>query len=144
MKYPHLIINCDGGARGNPGSAAVGVVIRIMNDELRIKIKEIVKFGKYIGEATNNVAEYTAVFEALTYLKTHSIQSERIDFLLDANLVVQQLSGVFKVKNTTLKDLFLKIRFLENAVSRGVSYIYIPREKNGEADRLVNQALDEL
>ena len=143
MNHARLIINTDGGARGNPGPAAVGVVIRIMNNELRIKSKEGIKFGKHIGDATNNVAEYTAVIEALNYLKTHDIYSEKIDFFLDANLVVQQLSGIFKIKNPTLKDLFLKIRFLEKDVGRGVTYTHIPREKNQEADRLVNEVLDE-
>ena len=143
MNHARLIINTDGGARGNPGPAAVGVVIRIMNNELRIKSKEGVKFGKHIGDATNNVAEYTAVIEALNYLKAHDIYSEKIDFFLDANLVVQQLSGIFKIKNPTLKDLFLKIRFLEKDVGRGVTYTHVPREKNKEADRLVNEVLDE-
>jgi len=132
-----LIIHTDGGARGNPGPAGIGVVIEQDG-------KIIHEFGKTIGETTNNVAEYTAVIEALTYLKTRNTQLETISFLLDSKLVVEQLNGNYKIKDAKLRELSLKIRMLEQELSGGViTYAHVPREKNKEADRLVNQALDD-
>lgn len=127
-----LIIHTDGGARGNPGPAAVGVVI-----------DNVVSFGKRIGETTNNVAEYTAVIEALK--KVESLKSKvksEIHFFLDSNLVVQQLNGKFKVKDAKLRLLLIEVRMLEQEVGGEVSYDYVPREENRRADFLVNQALD--
>lgn len=128
MKY---IVHTDGGARGNPGPAAIGVVIQ-----------NIVEFGRRIGEATNNVAEYTAVIEALNYIKSKTDKNVDIQFFLDSNLVVQQLNGRFKVKDPTLRELLMKIKILEQEIGEGVTYLYVPREKNRRADFLVNQALD--
>ncbi len=136
-----LNIYTDGGARGNPGPAAIGVVIK---DVLGYKIKEI---GKRIGEATNNTAEYRAVVEALQYvggqLSVVSKQKiEKIQFYLDSNLVVNQLNGLFKVKNGEIRNFIIRIRQLESEVGGNVSYTYIPREKNWEADRIVNDVLN--
>lgn len=138
-----LIIHTDGGARGNPGPAAVGVVIETDNRKL------IAEFGKRIGETTNNVAEYTAVREALAYLKSQipnpndqTKEKNVIQFFLDSNLVVQQLNGIFKVKDPNLRKLFFDVRMYEHEIGGVVSYTYVPREKNRRADFLVNQALD--
>src|SRR3989304_9775320 len=124
---------CDGGARGNPGPAAFGYGIK--------KDGQIVKSGNgYIGIATNNVAEYTAVIEALTWLES-SYPKVNLTFYLDSELVVSQLSGIYKVKNSNIRDLVFKIRTLESNFGQ-VNYKHIPREKNKQADRLVNLALD--
>lgn len=133
--HNQLIIHTDGGARGNPGPAAIGVVI-----EKEGKI--IHEFGKTIGETTNNVAEYTAVIEALIWLASKNYTLEIKNFFLDSKLVVEQLNGRFKLKNANLRELFLKIKILEQEVGGVITYQYIPREKNTQADFLVNQALD--
>lgn len=128
-----MTVFADGGARGNPGPAAVGVVV--YEDG-----KQIAAFGKRIGKATNNVAEYTAVAEALRYLRLK--KPKRVSFFLDSNLVVEQLNGRFKVKDPTLRELFVRIRILEGEVGGEIVYARVPREDNGRADSLVNQALD--
>lgn len=128
----------DGGARGNPGPAAIGVVF-IDED------KEIGHISKTIGIATNNVAEYTAVIEALSWLISNfkKISSfDKIQFFLDSQLVVSQLNGLFKVKNSNLRELIFEIRKKESELAKEVFYSYIPREKNKLADNFVNEALD--
>ena len=134
-----LIIYTDGGARGNPGPAAVGVVIQQEG-------KILAQFGKRIGKTTNNVAEYTGVIEALTWLKDNPMNQLTdqpiIQFFLDSNLVVNQLNGTFKIKDTNLRLLLSKIRTLEQEINGEIYYTYIPREQNTQADLLVNGALD--
>lgn len=126
-------INCDGGSRGNPGHAAYGFVVK--------KDGKIVKEGYgYIGIATNNFAEYTALVEALKWLAV-SAPEENLEFNLDSQLVVSQLTGQYKVKNAIIKDLVSKVKELE-AKFTSISYKHIPREQNKEADALVNMALD--
>ena len=129
------IINvfCDGGARGNPGPAAWGFVIK--KDGVTVHQK-----GGYIGIATNNVAEYTAVVEALTYLEKQ-FKGQELRFFVDSQLVASQLSGIFKVKNPTIREMVLNIRILENSFGK-ITYTQIPRAQNTEADRQVNIALD--
>jgi len=131
-----LIIHTDGGARGNPGPAAIGVVIE--HDG-----KKITEFGKTIGETTNNVAEYTAVIEALGWIKSHcQKETNQIHFYLDSTLVVNQLNGLFKVKDARLRDLLSKARIVEQEIGGVIMYFAIPREQNKRADMLVNYALD--
>jgi ribonuclease HI len=132
-----LSVFTDGGARGNPGPAAVGFVVKDSQD------KTLVEAGKYIGQATNNVAEYRAVIEALLWIKEHlSFRPAQIIFSLDSKLAVNQLNGLFKVKNHGLRNLIVKVRQLERGVGGNVAYRFIPREKNKKADTLVNQSLD--
>lgn len=142
----NIVVHTDGGARGNPGPAAVGVVIEILNIKNQISNKEekkVVEISKRIRETTNNVAEYMAVREALTWLKNSPLlQLSNIQFYLDSNLVVNQLNGRFKVKDPVLRELLAQIRILEQEVGGGVRYIMVPREQNRHADFLVNQALD--
>ncbi len=123
----------DGGARGNPGPAAVGVVVLIGGQKLVI--------GKSIGKATNNIAEYSAVIEALRLVKENSFVSN-INFFLDSELVVKQLNGEYKVKDEKLKKLYFEIREFVFSYPKTVTFSHIPREKNKEADALVNKALD--
>lgn len=132
MKY---IVHTDGGARGNPGPAAIGVVIEEASDR-----SKIVEFGKRIGEATNNVAEYKAVIEALKNIKGKA--ATEIIFFLDSVLVVNQLNGTFKVKDGKLRELLIGVRTLEAETGGTIRYQVIPREKNSRADFLVNRALD--
>lgn len=135
-----LLIYTDGGARGNPGPAAIGVVVKDGSG------KTIKKISKGIGSSTNNVAEYTAVIEALTWLKSNDSLSRlltcSITLFLDSLLVVNQLNGIFKVKDSKLRELVVAVRQLENLFGVGVRYCHVPREKNKEADALVNQSLD--
>ncbi len=123
----------DGGARGNPGPAAYGFVVKKDN-------KIIHEQNGYIGIATNNFAEYTALIEALIWLEKHS-KNERLEFFLDSQLVVSQVNGIYKVKNANIRDLIFKVRNLESNFST-IVYNHVPRIKNQEADRQVNIALD--
>jgi len=132
-----LLIHTDGGARGNPGPAAVGVYI---TDDVG---KEIIKFGKTIGEGTNNQAEYSAVIEALKWVR-ENLKEEKLDleFFLDSLLVVNQLKGLFKIKNVILRDFIVQIKKIEKDIGGKISFQAINRNKNKMADFLVNQALD--
>jgi ribonuclease HI len=134
-----LNIFTDGGARGNPGPSAIGVYIE---DE---KNEKIAGFGKTIGTATNNVAEYKAVIEALDWIienKKMLSEGARVNFFLDSRLVCSQIIGLFKVKNVALKDLLLDVRDREGQICLQMFYKNIPREQNSKADAFVNEALD--
>ena len=133
-----LHIFTDGGAIGNPGPAGVGIVIKKQG-------KTIKKFAKYIGETTNNVAEYTGVIEALKWLIANSKwRIEKIEFFLDSKLVVNQLNGLFKIKDYKMRNLAVKVRELEGEVGGNIFYQHIPREKNKEADSLVKSVFKKL
>lgn len=128
----------DGGSRGNPGPAAIGVYI--IDDDGNV----LLKLGKQIGVATNNIAEYAAVIEALLWIKNESDLSADFDliynFYLDSSLVVNQLNGIFKVKDLSLKKLAVKAKNLEKEIKGKISYQHIPREKNKTADFLLNKS----
>ena len=133
-----FIIYTDGGARGNPGPAAIGVVIKTP--------MEIKKYGEYIGEATNNEAEYQAVIFALKKLKQligkEKAKSEaEVEIHLDSELLASQLNGEYKIKEKRLQQLFLEVWNLKQDF-KNVAFKYIPREDNRGADKLVNQILD--
>ncbi|MBI2617666.1 ribonuclease HI family protein [Candidatus Gottesmanbacteria bacterium] len=137
----NLIVHTDGGARGNPGSAAIGVVIQTTSGNILHQV------SRTIGETTNNIAEYQAVVEALTFLQENIPNAtfshiDAIKFFLDSTLVVNQLNGLFKVKEPMLREYLLKVRTLEQGIGKPITYTYVPREKNAHADRLVNNALD--
>lgn len=131
-----LKIFTDGGSRGNPGPAAIGVYILGENG------KEILKLGKRIGETTNNVAEYSAVITALEWLVENSSLNNllQIHFFLDSLLVVNQLNGKFKIKEEHLRNLIIKIKNLEKKFNCKINYSHIPREKNSVADFMVNSS----
>lgn len=131
----NLIIYTDGGARGNPGPAAIGVTISSDG-------KTIGEISKKIGETTNNVAEYTAVIEALQWILQSAIRPKEIRFYLDSTLVVNQLNGMFKVKEAHLRELLIRARSLEQETGASIRYEAVRREFNKRADFLVNQALD--
>lgn len=130
-----LVIHTDGGSRGNPGQAAVGVVIESSDGET-------IELGKRIGIKTNNEAEYLAVIVALEEVINRKITSEQISFVLDSLLVVNQLKGSYKVKQAHLQELLLQVRKLEAQIGAKMAYSHVLREENREADRLVNEALD--
>ncbi|HBQ51009.1 hypothetical protein A3B42_00800 [Candidatus Daviesbacteria bacterium RIFCSPLOWO2_01_FULL_38_10] len=132
-----LIIYTDGASRGNPGRASYGFTISDGENNL------IYKEGKSIGITTNNVAEYTGVLEALKKAKKFSKSQSEIELFADSRLVVEQLSGNFKVKAPHLKPIFDQIKILEMEIGR-VFYTHIPREKNSKADALANEVLDSI
>lgn len=136
-KVQNISVYTDGGARGNPGPAAIGVFVEKDNQEL-------VAIGKTIGEDTNNGAEYKAVIEGLTWLieNKEKVSESNIIFYVDSQLVSSQLQGIFKVKNARIRELIFVIREKEAELAMPVNYIHIPREKNKKADLLVNLALD--
>lgn len=129
------IIYTDGGARGNPGPAAAGVVILKGADVIATS-------SQYLGERqTNNWAEYEAVVIALLKMIELQVGKADIEFRLDSKLVVEQLMGNWKIKEPTLKPQVQKVKDLLNDFGT-VTFHYVPREQNKEADRLVNEALD--
>ncbi|MEI8361090.1 MAG: ribonuclease HI family protein [bacterium] len=128
-----LIIYSDGGARGNPGPAGIGATLKNEAGELVAQVSE------YIGEATNNVAEYKAVIAAME--KALVLGATDLDFYLDSLLVVEQLNGNYKVKNPGLAPLFVKIYNARMSFKK-TTFSHVRREYNKEADALVNLALD--
>lgn len=134
--YDALIIHTDGGARGNPGPAAIGVVVATPGGHA------VAKFAKPIGITTNNTAEYRAVVEAFTYLIKNQIRAPSLTVCLDSQVVAGQLGGVYKVREPHLRELLMRVRVLEGQLRTAVMYRKIPREQNSLADLLLNQALD--
>lgn len=131
-----LTIFTDGASRGNPGPAAYGFVIE---DESK---KLLYKEGSFIGETTNNVAEYTGVLSALNYVKKkYQDKNPKVELFADSKLICEQLSGNYKVKAKHLKPMIEKIKILALELG-GVIYTHIPREKNFAADEIANRALD--
>lgn len=127
----------DGGARGNPGPAASSFVV-YLDDEL------FFSDSKFIGIATNNVAEYSAVLLAVSWLTQKKLRLEdKIYFYLDSELVTRQLKEEYKIKNEVLKKIFTRIKQLEKKLLPSVHYFSIPREVNKSADLLVNKKIDE-
>lgn len=129
-----VTIFTDGGSRNNPGESGAGVVIY----DGREKIAEV---SKYLGVQTNNWAEYEAVHLALEEAERLGLTDREIEMKLDSKLVVEQLSGRWKIKEPTLKPQAEKVRALVPRFS-SVSFSHIPREENFEADRLANDAMD--
>lgn len=133
LKSKKFFIYIDGGARGNPGPAGIGVV---MLDSGKKKVKEIYK---YIGEATNNIAEYSALVCALEEAKASGV--EDIVLHMDSELVAKQLSGEYRVKNADIRGLFEKAVAILKAFN-SFEIKHIDRSKNKDADKLVNKAIN--
>ena len=127
-----LTIYTDGGARDNPGPAGAGVVIKL-NGQI---IKTI---AKYLGVATNNQAEYQALILGLEAAK--KLGAAEADCYSDSQLLVEQVNHRWKIKNHGLGPLFIKVWNLSQSFKK-VNFYYIPREKNQEADKLVNEIID--
>ncbi len=132
MAYKKLTTYTDGGARGNPGPAGIGVVIKRGNEVVK-------KYGRYLGETTNNQAEYKALISALEHVT--ELGAEEVECMLDSELVVKQMKHEYRVKDPDLAPLFLKVYNLTQGFKK-VTFHHIPREKNKEADAMVNEALD--
>ncbi len=122
----------DGGARNNPGPAGIGGVL-FDSDKL------IAEFSEYIGEATNNQAEYEAIIAGLKLAIKHKIK--KLDCYLDSKLVVEQVNKNWKIKEPVLQKLFVKAYNLTHKFDK-VTFNHVRREKNTQADALVNKALD--
>lgn len=128
-----ITANIDGGARGNPGPAAYGVVIRNARGEI------LEELGEYLGIQTNNVAEYSGLLAALEYAERKKMTSLRI--FSDSELLVRHMRGQYKVKNPALKELFDRAQAMVRRLEK-FSIEHVLRESNKDADRLVNQVLD--
>jgi ribonuclease HI len=130
-----LTVNVDGGARGNPGPAAIGVVVRNGDGEV------LEERGEPIGKATNNVAEYRALLLGIELAAAHGASA--VDLVGDSELVVRQVEGRYKVKDATLRGLHEEVKRALVGFE-GWTIRHVRRESNADADRLVNEALDGL
>lgn len=131
--YKTLHLYTDGGSRGNPGPAAVGMVIKTPEGYI------LEEKGKCIGRATNNEAEYRALIEGLEIAKKYMPQ--KLVCFLDSSLVVNQLNGHFKVKQAHLRQLVFEVRqAMAQLAGTSISFRHIPRESNEHADALLNKA----
>jgi ribonuclease HI len=133
FKSGKLVIFTDGGSRGNPGPAAIGYVVGNR------------PYGETIGHTTNNVAEYRAAIAALKKAKqllgkTEAKKTE-LEVNMDSELITKQMNGLYKIKEPDLQALFLELWNLKQDF-KAVAFQHVPREKNREADRMVNEALD--
>jgi ribonuclease HI len=132
-----LTIYTDGASRGNPGPASYGFTISDENKKL------LVEEGEYIGETTNNVAEYTAVLKSFQKVVEKFGSNVQISLLADSKLVAEQLSGRYKIKSPHLIPIVESIKVIAAGFDK-VTYTHIPREQNTLADKLANKALDAL
>ena len=139
-----ILVHTDGGARGNPGPAAIGVVISTEGGPASGGGKK--EYAEYIGETTNNEAEYRALIFALKKLKqlfgSRKLQEYEIGCYSDSELMVKQLNGEYKIKEPGIQRFFVEIWNLKIDLSVPIRFHHVPREENSGADKLVNQELD--
>ncbi len=128
-----LTVNVDGGARGNPGPAAVGVVVRDSEGAV------VESLGETIGRATNNVAEYRALLRGIELARAHG--ATELELVGDSELVVRQVEGRYKVKDATMRELHGEVKAALSGLESW-SIRHVRRAENADADRLVNEALD--
>lgn len=137
MQY---VLYADGGARGNPGPAGSGAVVF---DAIG---KRVVEVSDYIGETTNNVAEYEALLRGFKALLAEfgeeHVKQARVEVRMDSKLVIEQMKGAYKVKHPNLIPRYLEIKNLLARSFGTVSFEHVPREKNADADELANRAMD--
>lgn len=148
-----LIIYTDGGARNNPGPAGAGAIAYgsdpSIDSTASTSLRQasspqvIFELKKFLGSQTNNWAEYEAVFLALTEAKKMGFAQRVVEVRLDSKLIAEQLMGSWKIKEPTLKSQWAKVRALILESFPAITFKHIPREENAEADRLVNEAVDE-
>ncbi|HPN15386.1 MAG TPA: ribonuclease HI family protein [bacterium] len=131
----NLQIYTDGGARGNPGPAGIGAVV-VDKDTGRV-LEEV---AVYLGETTNNQAEYRAAIAALQ--KAVDLGAKTVELISDSELMIKQARGVYKVKNADLAKRYLELKNLETQLGGRVQYRHVKREHNTRADALANQAMD--
>jgi len=134
-----ITIFTDGGARGNPGPAGIGVVINGLSAGKQV-------FGEFIGNTTNNEAEYRALITALQKIIELSGEDkiEKIDCYADSELMVKQLNGQYKVKDSNLRGLFLEVSKLKLKIKASIVFHHIKRAKNAEADAIYNEVLNAI
>uniref|UniRef100_A0A7C4TIW9 Ribonuclease HI family protein n=1 Tax=candidate division WWE3 bacterium TaxID=2053526 RepID=A0A7C4TIW9_UNCKA len=128
-----LILHTDGGARGNPGPGAAGIVVENEAGEV---VKEL---GIFLGHCTNNEAEYKALIKGLGIVK--ELGASSVSCFLDSELVVRQLNGQYKVKNLSMRKFFDEVAAIRKTFEH-IEFLHVPREKNKDADKLVNEVLD--
>lgn len=125
----------DGASRGNPGKAGIGIYV------IRNEVEE--KYKEYLGIVTNNVAEYKALIKAIDIINLK--KTDRVIFHSDSLLMVNQVNGIFKVKDKNLKKLNEEVlKKLKNKFKTNWNLVYIPREENKVADKLANEAIDSI
>ncbi len=129
-----LTIRTDGGARGNPGPAGIGVVIENEHGEI------LEEHAKYLGTTTNNQAEYRAVILGLE--RALDLGANSVIVITDSELLVRQANGEYKVKNPQLAQRYLQLKNLETRLDGHVTYRHVRREQNKRADKLANEAMD--
>ena len=135
-----LEINTDGGSRGNPGPAGIGVYAAANG-------QEVFTVSETIGDTTNNVAEYTAVIRSLEVIGEKGLFIEKLKYILDSQLIARQITGKYKVKQPHLQLLRQQIvDLIKDLRAKGqiklMTFVTVPREQNKKADKLVNEALD--
>ncbi len=131
MKLTAII---DGASRGNPGPAAIGILVR--DDQGN----EVLKIAQPIGTTTNNVAEYTALITCLKRIKEYDVSELTVK--TDSQLMARQVLGAYKVRNEKLRPLFQEVQSLLRSLPFSVKLIHVPRTETKEADKLANQALN--
>ncbi len=138
-EYKKIILYTDGGSRGNPGEAALGVVVQDAKGNV---LKE---YGERLGVKTNNEAEYSAVISGLKTLKRifgkEKTKKMNVEVRMDSELVSRQLNSIYKIEEEKLFRLFIAIWNLKMDFA-SIRFVHVPREKNKAADRMVNEALD--
>lgn len=132
MPDKKFILYTDGGARGNPGPAGIGIVL------LR-EGKIVAEEGRYIGETTNNQAEYQSLILGLE--KAKALGAKEVECRMDSELVVKQMNREYKVRDADLAPLFVKVWNLSLSFQK-ISFHHVPREQNKQADKMVNEAID--
>lgn len=124
----------DGASRGNPGESGIGIILKDGNGH------ELTSAAGYIGTATNNIAEYTALIECLRKAKT--LNCTKLVVHSDSELLVRQMQGIYRVKNERLKKFFGRVRRMLDRTPFGFEIHHVPREENREADTLANVGID--
>jgi ribonuclease HI len=133
-----IIVQTDGGARGNPGPAGTGVVVKTVDGEV------LHTAATFLGTKTNNEAEYTALLSSLTWLKTHlPADTTQITYQLDSKLVIEQIQKHWKIKEPRLQEFATECWALLKQLNCPVTFQYIPRALNAVADQLANDAMDQ-
>lgn len=130
-----VIVNTDGGSRGNPGPAAIGVVIALPSGE-------VIEKSRFIGRATNNQAEYRALLLACQIVEGEVIGQANVEYRLDSELVVKQMNGDYKIKDADLAALKSGVDAALRKAGYQFSFVHVPRVENAVADKLVNKALN--
>ncbi|MDD3002506.1 MAG: ribonuclease HI family protein [Candidatus Shapirobacteria bacterium] len=134
----NINVYTDGGSRGNPGHSGYGLVI--YDDDQKILFQE----SKYIGIKTNNEAEYSGLIGALTWINNNqnSLKISKINFNSDSQLMIRQITGLYKIKAPNLIPIFLKAKDLINSISSPITFKDVRRDFNKLADQLANEAMD--